>query len=133
MATDCGDHVIALWVFCAGALGSTLRYCTDVIVRRLFGPDLPYGTVIVNVAGSVLIGWVTGVIVFHHPFATVSSGDLNTVVAIGFCGGLTTWSTASFETIRLFEEKRPATAAAFTAGTFALALVGGFIGLTLAA
>jgi CrcB protein len=62
---------------------------------------VPVGTIAINVSGSLLLGILTGLVVFDHAASTVTL-----VAGTGFCGGFTTFSTTSFETVRLLQEGR---------------------------
>ena len=79
-----------------------------------------------NAVGSLALGALTGSVLRH-----VGSAHLRTVAGTGFCGGLTTWSTASWESIRLVEEGAAAGAARYTVANLAASLVSGAIGLAL--
>ena len=80
----------------AGGIGAVGRYVLDSSLQRRFGRVAPIGTMSVNAIGSFVLGFATG-LVAHHGL----SSRLDTVLGVGFCGGLTTFSTASFETVRL--------------------------------
>lgn len=111
---------LALAVSGAGALGAVARYLTDVALRRR-GSGFPLGTLTVNLFGSFVLGVVTGLALTH-----AGSTTARTVIGTGFCGGLTTWSTAAWETVRLAEEGETATAVRFTLiNLFASMAVGG--------
>ena len=69
----------------------------------------PFGTLAVNVVGSLILGFLAGYVLGHTGGRTAKA-----VVGTGFCGALTTWSTASWETVRLVEESATATAITFT-------------------
>ena len=89
---------IALWTAVAliGGVGSVLRFLVDRAVGRLLALPFPFGTLSVNVVASLALGLVTG-----------RSGVSTTVLALvgtGFCGALSTYSTYSFETVRLAED-----------------------------
>ena len=87
----------ALLVGLAGGLGSALRYLVDTgLSERLWG-RFPWGTMAVNLSGSLFLGLVTGLALGHTWSAAIGTGLL---------GGYTTFSTASLETIRLLAEKR---------------------------
>jgi CrcB protein len=118
---------LAVVVAAAGGLGAAARYLTDRLVYAHLGGVLPYGTLLVNLAGSFLLGLLTGLVLHHNlgPF-------VKAVVGTGFCGGLTTFSTASFETARLTEEKRFVLAALQGAGGLAMSCAAGAVGLGLA-
>lgn len=83
-----------------GALGCICRYLLSGVVYRIFGSGFPYGTLAVNLVGAFLIG----VIMEFSTRSALVSPTLRVAIAIGFLGGLTTFSTFSFETFRLIEE-----------------------------
>lgn len=83
-----------------GALGCLCRYLLSGLVYRVFGSGFPYGTLAVNLVGAFLIG----VIMEFSIRSALVSPTLRVAIAIGFLGGLTTFSTFSFETFRLIEE-----------------------------
>ena len=70
-----------------------------VAVQRWYGGRFPWGTLAVNVLGSLLLGLVLGA-----GASGAASAEVLTLVGTGFCGALTTYSTFSFETVRLVEE-----------------------------
>lgn len=86
------------WLFvCLGAaVGAPARYLVDQFVRSHHGLVLPWGTLIVNVAGSLLLGFLAGLAPRHG----VSAG-VYLAAGPGFCGSLTTYSTLMYETLRL--------------------------------
>ena len=93
--------MIVLWVALAGGVGAVARFVLDGLVRSRVASWFPVGTVVVNVTGSFVLGLVTGLALAH-----VVPDELRLVVGTGFCGGYTTFSTASFETVRLVEQRR---------------------------
>lgn len=107
-----------LLVLLGGAVGAPARYLTDALIQSRTRAPLPWGTFAVNVAGSFLLGLVAGA----SPDAWVAS-----LVGTGFCGALTTYSTFSFETLRLVEERKPQVAATYVV----LSLVLGLAALSL--
>lgn len=121
----------ALLVALGGALGAPARYLGDRLVtayrvQRGHDSDEPWGTFAVNVLGSLILGLVGGAVAGGAP------GWLATLVGTGFCGALTTFSTFSFESIRLVEEGRWPAAAVNTAGSVLLGLAAGAGGFALA-
>jgi fluoride exporter len=118
--------VVALAV--AAALGALARYMVDVAVQRRRSPIWPLGTLAVNLSGSFVLGFVVGLGLYH------GLGDpVRTVAGTGFVGAYTTFSTFSYETIRLLQDGayRPAllnvtlsTAGGLAAATVGLALAG---------
>lgn len=96
--------IIAL-TLAAGALGAVTRFVLDSSVKQRWGSPFPLGTVVINVTGSLLLGMLAGLVIFGgQPSAW------QTVLGTGFCGGYTTFSTASFETVRLVQQGRSALA-----------------------
>ena len=93
--------MIALWVALAGGLGAVARFVGEGLVRTRASEAFPVGTVVVNASGSFTLGLVSGLVL-----AQVAPDGLRLVVGTGFLGGYTTFSTASFETVRLVEQRR---------------------------
>lgn len=108
------DAVTALFVVAGAAVGAPLRYLTDLFVQRQHDSVFPWGTLSVNVAGSLVLGVTAG---------AVSAGGgpswVLPLVGTGFCGALTTFSTFGYETVRLVED-----GALLEAGLNVLASVG---------
>ena len=116
--------VLALAVGLAGATGAVTRYLVDGAVQDRTSGWFPFGTFAVNVAGSLIMGLVAG-LVLHH----IGGNPAKAVAGAGFCGGLTTWSTVSWETARLVEEGSTATAAVFTVANLLACLLAAGAGL----
>lgn len=104
--------MIVVWVALAGGLGAVARFVVDGLVRTKVSASFPLGTVLINVSGSFLLGLVTGLVL-----ARAAPDALRLVVGTGFLGGYTTFSTASFETVRLVEQHRVALALLNGVGT----------------
>ena len=91
-----------LWIAIGGALGSVARYWCSGVAARLIGETFPWGTLIVNVVGSLIIGF----------FATITGPEgrllVGTIprqfVMIGICGGYTTFSSFSIQTLNLLND-----------------------------
>lgn len=83
-----------------GFLGSACRYWLSTATYRVLGQDFPYGTLLVNVIGCFLIGFL--MTFFEERF--VVSPNLRVFLTIGILGGFTTFSTFSFETLALLQE-----------------------------
>ncbi|HWD51056.1 MAG TPA: fluoride efflux transporter CrcB [Acidimicrobiales bacterium] len=89
----------------AGAAGAVLRYLVDRYVQGRVESDFPYGTVVINVTGSLVLGFLTGSTLHHGLSATWV-----TVLGTGLCGAYTTFSTFSYDTFRLLGSDAPASA-----------------------
>jgi CrcB protein len=101
-----------LLVLLGGALGAPVRYVVDLMVQSRHDSVLPWGTFVVNAAGSLVLGATAGGV------AAAGGPDwVLTLAGTGFCGALTTFSTFSFETVRLAEEGALRAAATNVAGS----------------
>ena len=89
-----------LFVGLGGALGSMLRYLTQVLFSRWNINAFPYATLTVNIAGCFLIGLLMQIPVK----ITWLNNDMKVFLITGFCGGLTTFSTFAYENIRMLQE-----------------------------
>lgn len=116
-----------LWVALAAALGAVLRYLLDRAVQHRYPSPLPLGTVVINVSGSLALGFVTGM-ALHHGWSSTAVAVLGT----GLLGGYTTWSTFIWESIALAENHRPRTAGSNVVGSLAVGLGAAAVGLGLA-
>lgn len=111
-----------------GAVGAIARYLLDSYVSARFPSDLPWGTFAVNMSGSLLLGFLTGAVTFGGAPAAVK-----VILGTGFCGAYTTFSTFTFETIRLIEERSLYQAAANVLASFFGGLLVAGAGLALGA
>jgi fluoride exporter len=91
----------ALSICVAGGMGAALRLILDGLIRARVKSTYPVGTTVINITGSFLLGLVTGLAT-----SQLISHQWQLVVGTGFLGGYTTFSTASFETVRLIEDRR---------------------------
>jgi CrcB protein len=88
-----------LWVCLGAAFGAPTRYLVDRFVQSRLDAVMPWGTLCVNVIGSFVLGFLTGLATQHQVSVPVM-----TAIGPGFCGALTTYSTLSYETLRLYED-----------------------------
>lgn len=95
------EALLALAIAVTGGLGSALRYLVDNSLPARLRARFPWGTMLVNLTGSLALGVVTG-LALGRPGAAV--------LAVGLLGGYTTFSTASLESVRLLAERRYTTA-----------------------
>jgi CrcB protein len=116
--------VIVVLTLLAGATGAVARFMLDSSVKRRWTSAFPWATVAVNVTGSLLLGVLAGLVLFGG-----QSAVWQTVFGTGFCGGYTTFSTASFETVRLMQQKRPGLALVNALGSLVLSVAGCAAGL----
>lgn len=120
-----------LWIAVGGALGSVGRYACSSLVAGWFGQTFPLGTLLINVLGSFVIGF----------FATltgpdgrlVAPGDMRPFVMIGLCGGFTTFSSFSYQTLTLAQDGQYLRAGANIVGSVVLCLAAVWLGFIAAA
>jgi fluoride exporter len=120
--------IVAVIVAAAGAAGATSRFLVDSVVQARTSGGLPFGTLTVNVVGSLIMGVVTGLALFHGLTTAPKA-----IVGTGFCGGLTTWSTASWETVQLAGHGRTRAAMTYALGGLAASVAAAAAGIALMA
>jgi len=91
-------------VFLGGAAGSMCRYWWSGLVAQRFGETFPFGTLIVNIAGSILAGVFSGFLM-HIANSSIATA-LQQLLVVGICGGLTTFSSFSLQTFSLIADRR---------------------------
>jgi CrcB protein len=116
--------MILFLIAAGGAVGSALRYLIGGAVQRSSASGFPVGTMFVNVAGCFLIG-----VFVRYLLNMQTSAELRALLIVGFCGGFTTFSTFSFETVGLIEGGEYARAATYILGSVVLCLVATFAGM----
>lgn len=117
-----------LLICLGGAIGSGARYLTALAAASAFGIAFPYGTLIVNIAGSFLLGFV-----MHFGTSTeLLSTDVRLMLASGVLGGFTTYSSFNYETTSYFREGAWAVGMMNIAATVLGCLLAGVAGLMLA-
>jgi len=116
-----------IWISLGAVLGANLRYFVAEQIARLT-PSFPYGTLVVNFTGSVVVGffliWTTDRVVVDPRWRPL--------VAVGFCGSYTTFSSFAFETFALFERGQWLSAALNVGASNALCLLGIVLGAWVA-
>jgi CrcB protein len=117
-----------LIVFLGGGLGAALRHGVNIGTARLFSVSFPWGTLVVNVTGSFVMGLIAG----YFAFKGDASQNWRLFLATGVLGGYTTFSAFSLDAVLLWERNELALAAIYIAGSVALSILGLFAGLWLA-
>lgn len=115
-----------LWVALGSAIGGVCRYGTSLWLNA--APGFPWGTLAVNVFGSLAIGALSGWLAH----ATGNVAAIRAFAVVGICGGFTTFSTFSNETFRMFENGQWGLAAGYVAASVAAGLAAVWLGYLLA-
>ncbi|MFT4199937.1 fluoride efflux transporter FluC [Gordonia sp. (in: high G+C Gram-positive bacteria)] len=113
--------------YLAGGVGALSRYVVDAAVKARVSAQLPVATIGINIVGSALLGFITGLVLFAG-----SPSTLQLVAGTGFCGGFTTFSTASFETVALARRGETGLAAVNAVGTWLASVAACGAGMWLA-
>jgi fluoride exporter len=119
--------MLYLIVFVGAGIGGAIRHGVNVAAVRLFGYGFPFGTLIVNVLGSFLIGALAG----YFAFRPGVGQHMRLFLTTGILGGFTTFSAFSLDTALLIERHAYALAAGYVAGSIATSLSALFFGLAL--
>ena len=120
---------LALFVVVAlcGGLGAVLRYVLDSFISSRISGIVPWGTFTINISGSLLLGFLTGLLAITD----IDSAWL-LAMATGLLGGYTTFSTASFDTLRLLRAGRTLASLVYALGTLAASVLAAYGGYLLA-
>jgi CrcB protein len=110
-----------------GAIGAVLRHGTGLAAMRLIGPDYPWGTLIVNIVGSFVMGLLIGL--FAHLWQP--SQDMKAFLTVGVLGGFTTFSSFSLDAVMLWERGNMIGAGLYVLASVAVSLVALIAGLYL--
>ncbi|MDO5865592.1 MULTISPECIES: fluoride efflux transporter CrcB [Paenarthrobacter] len=111
----------------AGGVGAAVRFIVDGLIRSRLRTALPWATILINVSGSLVLGFVGGLVVRGH-----APDSLQLVLGTGFLGGYTTFSTASVETIRLVQSGRTGLALTNAVGSLVASVGAAAVGLWIA-
>ncbi|MFK0523938.1 fluoride efflux transporter CrcB [Paenibacillus illinoisensis] len=117
-----------IWIGLAGTLGAILRYSLGRWISGKLGTAIPWGTWIINISGSLLLGLLYG----WHQSEMISDG-LWVVWGTGFCGAYTTFSTFGYETIQLLTMKRYLSAILYVVSSVLLGVAAAFAGVWITA
>lgn len=119
--------MLAVAIALAAGFGAVLRYLVDQFVYHRIRGDFPFGTVVVNISGSFVLGLVTG-LAAHHGLPH----NPTVIIGTGFAGGYTTLSTWAWETVTLAESGEVLEATSNVLSSFAGGLAAAAAGLGLA-
>jgi CrcB protein len=114
-----------LLVFVGGGLGATLRHLINLTCARFMGTGFPWGTFIINISGSTVMGLIAGYLAFKGE----ASQPWRLFLMTGILGGYTTFSAFSLDTALLYERGEIGLAAAYVIGSVVLSIAGLFAGL----
>jgi fluoride exporter len=117
----------ALLVFFGAGLGGLTRFGLGTLVQQAAGPGFPWGTLVVNVTGSLLLGFLYMVLE-----GTSSATLWRAFLGIGFCGGYTTFSAFSYDTVLMMQAGHGSRALAYALGTVLLCLIATLVGFRFA-
>ena len=117
-----------LWIVLGAAVGAPLRYTVNRLALKFLSPSVPYGTLIVNVTGSFILGFFLA----WTSERVLADPRWRPLVAVGFCGAYTTYSSYSFETVTLVEQGHYSLAAANFFANNILTLLAVVAGIALA-
>ena len=119
--------MILAWIALGGAIGALARYGVTGMLQGPTGTAFPWGTFVVNASGSFLIGFT-----LRWLEATTASPNARAFLSVGLLGAFTTFSTFSWDAIKLIEEREWLRATGYLAGSVATGLVAVVAGIALA-
>ena len=119
--------MLYLIVFLGAGIGGALRHAVNVAAVRVAGYGFPFGTLTVNVAGSLAMGLLAG----YFAYRTGINQHLRLFLTTGILGGFTTFSAFSLDAALLIERHNYGAAAGYIVGSVALSLVAVFVGIAL--
>ncbi|MFY9958653.1 fluoride efflux transporter CrcB [Bradyrhizobium sp.] len=114
-------------VFVGGGLGASLRHFINVACAKGFGTNFPFGTFIINITGSTVMGLIAGYLAFKGE----ASQPWRLFLMTGILGGYTTFSAFSLDAVLLYERGAIGLAAFYVVGSVAFSIAGLFAGLAL--
>ena len=114
-------------VFLGGGLGASLRHLINLICARGLGTSFPWGTFIINISGSIVMGLIAG----YFAFKGGAAQPWRLFLMTGILGGYTTFSAFSLDAAMLYERGELGLAALYVVGSVVLSIAGLFAGLAL--
>jgi len=121
-----------LYVALGGAIGASGRYVLGHALLKLMGPGYPWGTLVVNVLGGLLMGLLVGWLAFKGSALVDGAANLRLFLGVGVLGGFTTFSAFSLDAMRMIETKAYGLAAGYISASVVLSILALFIGLIIA-
>lgn len=120
--------MLLLYIAAGSALGGVMRYVVGFAIQQRAGVEFPLGTLIINITGSLLLGFL-----LRAALEGVSvSPEVRAFLTTGFCGGYTTFSTFSYDSVALIEGGEYRRAATYVILSVVLSLIATFVGIALA-
>lgn len=116
---------VYVWVALGGAVGATGRFFVTSMTGRMLGHGFPWGTLLVNIAGS----FIMGALISFMAIKWSASAEMRTFLTTGVLGGFTTFSAFSLDFATLYERKAYLSAMMYGAGTIGLTILAVFAGL----
>lgn len=116
---------LILAVAAGSAAGGVARYLLTEAVQLRTGATFPFGTLLVNIVGCFALGFITQAVLQQHD----ASPRLRAFLTVGLCGGFTTFSAFSLETVRLLEEGDVARASGYIGASVVLGVVALWVGM----
>ena len=119
-----------IWWYVAigSAAGGVARFALSTFVQQRVGPNFPVGTLLVNISGSLLLGFLMRLALGTD----LISPETRVLLTTGFCGGYTTFSTFTYETMVLIEDGETTRAALYIVLSVVLSLIGAWLGTAAA-
>ena len=114
-----------LLLFLGGGLGSVIRFSLSKWISSLHNHHFPWGTLVVNVVACLVLGWIIGLADHKH----IVSPSARLFWTVGFCGGFSTFSTFSSETLELIQSGLTASLVLYIAGSVLLCVAATYAGL----
>jgi CrcB protein len=119
--------MLAMVIFVGAGIGGVARYAVGGWMQAAAGPGFPWGTLVINVSGSLLLMFV-----YNFLEGTAAPAEWRAFLGIGILGGYTTFSTFSYETVRLLQDGEWKRAAAYVIASVILSLAAAVLGFRLA-
>lgn len=120
--------LICFYIFIGGGIGSVLRYLLGTYTTKLTGGYFPYGTLFINISGSILMGLVAGYFLFN----SMQNNMLRLFLTVGCLGGFTTFSTFSLDAVLLYQKSGWLLAIIYISCSVIISIVAVLVGLLLA-